>query len=73
MTHLVENVEEYSMNANRMCKGPVADGSLVRRRAANVAGLGEQSEGTWVGLDLDICQIKESVFSRGHWKAFESF
>lgn len=48
MAHLVEKVAEYSVNANRMCKGPVAEGSLVRRRTASVAGLVEQSEGSWV-------------------------
>lgn len=45
VAHLVEKVGEYSMNANRMCKGPVAEGSLVRRRTASVAGLGEQVRG----------------------------
>lgn len=42
MAHLVEKVD-----TNRMCKGPAAEGSLVRR-TASVAGLGEQSEGSWV-------------------------
>lgn len=41
MAHLVEKVEEYSMNANRKCKGPGAERSIMRRRTANVVAMGE--------------------------------
>lgn len=40
MPHLVEKVEEYSVNTNRMCKGPVAEESMMRR-VASVATMGE--------------------------------
>lgn len=40
MAHLVEKVAENSANANRMCKGPVAEGSRMRR-VAGMAAMGE--------------------------------
>lgn len=40
MAHLVEKVEEYSVNTNRMCKGTVAEESMMRR-VASVATMGE--------------------------------
>lgn len=44
------------MNANRMCKGPVAEGSTMRRRTASVATMGEGSEGKWL-LALDLAPV----------------
>lgn len=41
MAHLVEKVAENSVNANRMCKGPVAEGSRMRRKVAGMAAMGE--------------------------------
>lgn len=73
MVYLVEKVEEYSMNANRMCKGPVAEGSSVRRKAASVAGMGEPSEWSWLEVGLSVCQIKESVFPKDTGEPLEAF
>lgn len=41
MDHLVEKAAEDSVNANRICKGPVAEGSRMRRRVASMAAMGE--------------------------------
>ena len=30
MAYLVEKVPKYSMYANRVCKGPLAEGSMAR-------------------------------------------
>lgn len=61
------------MNANRRCKGPVAEGSVMRRRAAIAAGMRGPSEGSWSEVRLSIFQIQESVFFQRYWRAFERF
>lgn len=64
MAHSVEKVEECSMHANRMCKGSVAEGSMMKRRAATVATMGEGSEGKWVELDLARVRLRSLSFPK---------
>lgn len=52
------------MYADRMCKGPVAEGSMMRITAANVAGMEQTSEGSCLEVGLSICWIRSLSFPK---------
>lgn len=54
-----------------MCKGPVAEESMMKKMATVATVENEVREAGGVGPS--ICQIKEFVFSQEHWSALERF